>query len=90
MIDSNDEAMRIAHAVLAAALGTALAGCGQKGPLYLRDNPPPNVKQARPDQYKPVPYPSRMRVDEPADAGAPADPPADSPAAAPRGSAPGK
>ena len=23
---------------------TLLVGCGQKGPLYLRDNPPPGVK----------------------------------------------
>ena len=41
--------------VLAAALPTA--GCGQRGPLYLRDNPPPGVKPEKRDTYKPVPYP---------------------------------
>jgi predicted small lipoprotein YifL len=34
------------------------AGCGQKGPLYLRDNPPPGVKPPKPEAYKPLPYPS--------------------------------
>lgn len=33
------------------------AGCGQKGPLYLRDNPPPGIKPAKPPAPKPVPYP---------------------------------
>ena len=33
------------------------AGCGQKGPLYLRDKPPANVKPPKPEPYKPVPYP---------------------------------
>ena len=33
------------------------AGCGQKGPLYLRDNPPPGVKPPKPEPYKPLPYP---------------------------------
>ena len=40
-----------------AALGLAAAGCGQKGPLYLRDSPPPGVKPAKPPAVKPVPYP---------------------------------
>ena len=40
--------------VLIAALALA-AGCGRKGPLYLRDSPPPGVKPLKP--YKPVPYP---------------------------------
>ena len=39
-----------------AALALA-AGCGQKGPLYLRDNPPPGVKPVKPPAPKPVPYP---------------------------------
>lgn len=86
MIDSTDEAMRKAQVILAAAFGTALAGCGQKGPLYLRDNPPPNVKQAKPDQYKPVPYPRGMRVDPAPDAEAPAE----SSPGTPRDGAPGK
>jgi predicted small lipoprotein YifL len=44
-------------AVFCAALVLAAAGCGQKGPLYLRDNPPPGVKPAKPPAVKPVPYP---------------------------------
>lgn len=40
------------------ALLVALScGCGQRGPLYLRDEPPPGVKPERRDTYKPVPYP---------------------------------
>jgi len=41
-------------------IGVALAltvGCGQKGSLYLRDNPPPGVKLPKPPTAKPVPYP---------------------------------
>jgi predicted small lipoprotein YifL len=34
-----------------------VTGCGQKGPLYLRDKPPPGVKPAKPPAPKPVPYP---------------------------------
>jgi predicted small lipoprotein YifL len=33
------------------------AGCGKKGPLYLRDSPPPGVKPPKAKPYKPVPYP---------------------------------
>lgn len=33
------------------------AACGQRGPLYLRDNPPAGIKPAKPEPYKPVPYP---------------------------------
>ncbi len=46
-------------AVRAALLLGALSlfGCGQKGPLYLRDAPPPGVNTERPKPYKPVPYP---------------------------------
>jgi predicted small lipoprotein YifL len=43
--------------LLAAALALAAAACGQKGPLYLRDNPPPGVKPVKPPVAKPVPYP---------------------------------
>ena len=35
------------------------AGCGQKGPLYLRDNHPPGVRPAKPAPAKPVPYPDQ-------------------------------
>ena len=39
-------------------------GCGQRGPLYLRDNPPPGVKTEKRDAYKPVPYPRSTREEE--------------------------
>lgn len=39
------------------ALALAASACGQKGPLYLRENPPPGVKPAKPPAPKPVPYP---------------------------------
>ena len=57
--------MRYALFLLAALLA---AGCGQKGPLYFRDSPPPGVKPPRPEPYKPVPYPSgQAGEDESAD-----------------------
>jgi predicted small lipoprotein YifL len=43
-------------------LGVAIvltAGCGQKGPLYLRDKPPTGMKPPKPAPVKPVPYPDR-------------------------------
>jgi predicted small lipoprotein YifL len=43
--------------LLLAAAVALLAACGQKGPLYLRDSPPPGVKPAKPAAPKPVPYP---------------------------------
>jgi predicted small lipoprotein YifL len=39
-----------------------LAGCGQRGELYLRENPPPGLKPERPAAYKPVPYPKAPEV----------------------------
>ena len=47
--------MRLLPLLLALAL--AAGGCGQRGPLYLRDNPPPGMKPEKRDTYKPVPYP---------------------------------
>jgi len=48
--------MRIAILlVLSAAL--AVSGCGQKGPLYLSEKPPPGVKPKKPEPYQSVPYP---------------------------------
>lgn len=35
-----------------------LAACGQPGPLYLPDNPPPGIKVA-PDDDQPAPIPER-------------------------------
>jgi predicted small lipoprotein YifL len=48
----------LARCLLLVAAGALLAaGCGQKGPLYLRDKPPPGVKPPKPKPYEPVPYP---------------------------------
>ena len=45
-------------ALVAVCLSFAL-GCGQKGNLYLRDNPPPGMRPAKTTEpYKPTPYPS--------------------------------
>jgi predicted small lipoprotein YifL len=41
-----------------------VAACGQKGPLYLRESPPPGVKPAKPKPYEPVPYPPDRREEE--------------------------
>ena len=48
--------------LLVTALALAAAACGQRGPLYLRDSPPPGIKppQKR-DAYKPVPYPESLK-----------------------------
>jgi predicted small lipoprotein YifL len=43
---------------IVAALMALAAGCGQKGPLYLSNQPPPGVKPAK-EVYKPVPYPKK-------------------------------
>ena len=48
------------RSALLLAVSTALAvlaGCGQRGPLYLRDSPPPGVKPKKAEPYQPVPYP---------------------------------
>ena len=56
------------RAALLVVLGLLLcAGCGQKGPLYLRDSPPPGVKLEKPAPVKPTPYPARP--DEPSEPG---------------------
>lgn len=47
--------MRLAP--VAAIILCSLVACGQKGSLYLRENPPPGVKPAKAEPYKPVPYP---------------------------------
>jgi|GEM_PF-1329064 len=53
--------MTRAISIVAAAIlitgALAVAGCGQKGPLYLRDKPPRGVKPPKPAPYEPVPYP---------------------------------
>jgi len=45
--------------LLGVAILVLAAGCGQKGPLYLRDSPPPGVKPLKPKPLEPVPYPAR-------------------------------
>lgn len=47
----------------AALLLTLLAGCGQRGDLYLREKPPPGQKSEKPAAYKPVPYPKSSEED---------------------------
>ena len=46
--------MRVSALFVLAAL--LVAGCGQRGPLYLRDQPPPGVTVRKADPYEPVPY----------------------------------
>lgn len=50
--------------LIIAALALAAAACGQRGPLYLRDKPPPGVKPEKRDPYKPVPYPRQAPEEE--------------------------
>lgn len=50
--------MRFYLALTVALLVAPLSACGQKGSLYLRDNPPPGVKPPKPAAPKPVPYPA--------------------------------
>ena len=40
------------------------AACVQKGPLYLRESPPPCVKPPKHKPYEPVPYPRDGREEE--------------------------
>jgi predicted small lipoprotein YifL len=57
--------MRFAWRLLPVILALAVAGCGKKGPLYLRDSPPPGVRPPKPKPYEPVPYPRELREEEP-------------------------
>jgi predicted small lipoprotein YifL len=54
-------------AILVVSFLLLAAGCGQRGPLYLRDSPPPGMKPARPEAYKPLPYPKDAGEAESAD-----------------------
>ena len=44
--------------LLALAIAMGAAACGQKGPLYLRESPPPGLKP-QVEIYQPIPYPER-------------------------------
>ncbi len=51
-------------AMLVLSLLLLAAGCGQKGALYLRDNPPAGVRPPKPEVYTPLPYPKEAGEDE--------------------------
>ena len=53
--------MRLPACLLAVLLAAA---CGQRGPLYLRDQPPPGVKPSPAEAYRPVPYPAERERNE--------------------------
>ena len=53
--------MRSAFLLAVSAIFALLAGCGQRGELYFRDNPPPGVKPQKAEPYKPVPYPKDVK-----------------------------
>jgi predicted small lipoprotein YifL len=51
--------MRVVVSLLTLLAILGASGCGQKGALYLRDNPPPGYKPPRQaPPYTPVPYPT--------------------------------
>lgn len=53
------------RAAFLVVLGVLLcAGCGQKGPLYLRDKPPASVTPPKPEPFKPLPYPKESGAGE--------------------------
>ena len=56
--------MRSAFILAVSAALALVAGCGQRGDLYFRDNPPPGVKPQKAEPYKPVPYPKDTKRDD--------------------------
>lgn len=56
--------LRSVRYALAFLILPLVAGCGQRGSLYLRENPPPGLKAERPAPYKPVPYPASPGEDK--------------------------
>jgi predicted small lipoprotein YifL len=56
--------MRLGGHFFLMILVLGLAGCGKKGPLYLRDSPPPGVRPPKPKPAEPVPYPRELREEE--------------------------
>jgi len=59
--------MRFSIALAAGLAVVSLTACGQKGALYLRDQPPPGLKLPRPPEPKPVPYPAEPSDDSAAE-----------------------
>ena len=55
--------MRSAFPLAVSAVIALVAGCGQRGDLYFRDNPPPGVKPRQAEPYTPVPYPKDTERD---------------------------
>jgi len=51
-------------ALLVLSLLLLASGCGQRGALYLRDNPPAGVKPPRSEAYTPLPYPKEAGEDD--------------------------
>ena len=54
---------KLPRALLMIAVALA-AGCGKKGPLYLRESPPPGIKPVKAKPYEPVPYPPELTEEE--------------------------
>jgi hypothetical protein len=48
--------------LLAVILALGASACGQRGDLFLRENPPPGYKSPS-EVYKPVPYPEDDAAD---------------------------
>lgn len=55
--------MRSALLLVVSVILALLAGCGQRGDLYFRDNPPPGVKPQKAEPYQAVPYPKDTKRD---------------------------
>jgi predicted small lipoprotein YifL len=53
------------RAAIALLVTLPICACGQKGPLYLRDKPPPGMKVPKPAPVKPVPYPDEPQTENP-------------------------
>lgn len=47
-------------ALLVAVSAGLILGCGQRGDLYLRDDPPAGVKPPKTGAQKPLPYPQSV------------------------------
>ena len=57
--------MRFSNALVGILSVILLSSCGQKGSLYLRENPPAGIKTPKPAPPKPVPYPEDTASETP-------------------------